>query len=563
MAMQQTQTGAATRGGADRIDRARYRRITTFFARVIFHVVWWDLMLRSVMAERVLRTRPRRWRKLARRFRELAVEMGGVLIKLGQFLSTRVDVLPPEITDELRGLQDEVPAVELAAIRKVLREELGDPNAHFYEIEASPLAAASLGQVHRAWLRAPATAGKDGGRGQAVVVKVQRPGIVQLVQTDLAALRVVARWIMRYRPIRRRADMPALLEEFARTLWEELDYEQEARNAERFGEMFADNEGVYIPAVYDEHSTRRVLVLENVEAIKIMDVEALDEAHVSRSQVADRLLDTYFWQIFHEGFFHADPHPGNLFVKPLGDAEAGEVDGRRPFWLIFVDFGMVGRIESLMGENLRKLLVSVTKKDARALTEAYRDLGFFLPGADLDRITVAQARLLDELWGRNLLELTRPDPREVQELTREFRDILFDFPFQVPQDFVYLGRALGILSGLASLLDAQINPWYQVEKYGRALIRSQEVQRAGWETVIETLKPLVTLPGQLERVLRAAEQGKLRVEAVPDEKTLKRLDRLERRVLQLQASVLAAGGLISATLYYMSRRRLGTGNDDS
>lgn len=560
--MHETQIGGATRRAEDKIDRARYRRITTFFARVILHVVWWDLLLRRVMTERVLDSRPRRWRELARRFRELAVDMGGVLIKLGQFLSTRVDVLPPEITDELRGLQDEVPAVELVAIRKVLREELGDPGAHFYEIEASPLAAASLGQVHRAWLRAPAAGRQSEVRGQPVVVKVQRPGIGQLVQTDLAALRVVARWIMRYRPVRRRADMPALLEEFARTLWEELDYEQEARNAERFGEMFADDEGVYIPTVFHEHSTRRVLVLENVEAIKIVDVEALDAAHIRRSQVADRLLDTYFWQIFHEGFFHADPHPGNLFVKPLEDSATEEADAGRPFWLIFVDFGMVGRIESLMGDNLRKLLVSVTRKDARALTEAYRDLGFFLPGADLDRITEAQARLLDELWGRNLLELTRPDPREVQELTREFRDILFDFPFQVPQDFVYLGRALGILSGMASLLDPQINPWYQVEKYGQALIRSQEVQRAGWEAVVQTLKPLVTLPGQLERVLKAAERGRLRVEAAPDERTLQRLDRLERRVLQLQASVLAAGGLISATLFYMARRR-DAGRDDA
>ncbi|HZD10452.1 MAG TPA: hypothetical protein VE553_03850, partial [Candidatus Binatia bacterium] len=206
-----------------------------------------------------------------------------------------------------------------------------------------------------------------------------------------------------------------------------------------------------------------------------------------------------------------------------------------------------------------KLLVSVTQKDARALTEAYRDLGFFLPGADLDRITEAQARLLDELWGRNLLELTRPDPREVQALTREFRDILFDFPFQVPQDFIYLGRALGILSGLASLLDPHINPWYQVEKYGRQLVRSQDVQRAGWEIVVQTLRPLLTLPGQLERVLSLAEQGRLHVEVAPDQKSLRQLERLARRVTQLQISVLAAAGMISATLLYLARKS----SDDS
>lgn len=547
-----TVTGAPTTG---KIDRARYQRITHFFARMILHLVWWDILLRRVAAQRALESRPERWRGLARRFRELAVDMGGVLIKLGQFLSTRVDVLPPEITDELRGLQDEVPPVDLRQIQQVLVEELGNPATHFKKIEEEPLAAASLGQVHRAWLHPGDGSGDVAeGRGPAVVIKVQRPGIVQLVETDLAALRVVARWIMRYHPIRRRADMPALLEEFARTLWEELDYEQEARNASRFGEMFAHDEGVYIPSVYHDHSTRRVLVLENVEAIKIVDVAALDAAHVSRRQVADRLLDTYFWMIFHEGFFHADPHPGNLFVMARDDLTADE-QGNRAFHLIFVDFGMVGRIKSLMGENLSKLLVGVTQRNARALTEAYRDLGFFLPGADLDRIAEAQSRLLDELWGRNLLELTRPDPREVQALGQEFRDILFDFPFQIPQDFVYLGRALGILSGLASQLDPEINPWYKVEQYGQALIRSRDVQRAGWETLLKTLKPIITLPAQLERILQKAEQGSLRVEATLDANALRRLDRLERRVLQLQATVLAAAGVISAALFYLLRGR--------
>lgn len=545
---------APDRSQRGKIDRARYQRITHFFARVIVHLVWWDIFLRRLAEQRVLDSRSDRWRGLARRFRELAVDMGGVLIKLGQFLSTRVDVLPPEITDELRGLQDEVPAVELRVIRQVLVQELGDPAVHFREIEESPLAAASLGQVHRAWLHPNGDTDATEGRGQPVVIKVQRPGIVQLVQTDLAALRVVARWIMRYPPIRRRADMPALLEEFARTLWEELDYEQEARNADRFGEMFARDPGVYIPSVYRRHSTRRVLVLENVEAIKIVDLTALDAAGISRRQVADRLLDTYFWQIFNEGFFHADPHPGNLFVKPE-DPVATDEEGNRTFSLIFVDFGMVGRIKSLMGENLRKLLVGVTQRDARALTLAYRDLGFFLPGADLDRITEAQTRLLDELWGRDLLELTRPDPREVQALGREFRDILFDFPFQIPQDFVYLGRALGILSGLASQLDPQMNPWYKVEQYGRALIRTKDVQRAGLETLLQTVKPFVTLPAQLERVLRMAEQGNLHVEMGPDPSTLRRLDRLDRRLQQLQATVLAGAGILSAALYFLMRQR--------
>ncbi|MDX1686976.1 MAG: AarF/UbiB family protein [Candidatus Promineifilaceae bacterium] len=538
--------------GGEGIDQARYRRITRFFAGVILHIIWWDILLRRIAAERVLASRPRRWRRLSRDFRELAVEMGGVLIKLGQFLSARVDVLPPEITDELSGLQDEVPPVETEAILDVMREDLGVLSERFAEIEREPLAAASLGQVHRAWLRPRLD---DAERGAPVVVKVRRPGIVSIVQTDLAALRVVARWVMRYRPIRRRADLPALMEEFARTLWEELDYEMEADNAQRFAEMFAGDPGVYIPFVYRRHSTERVLVLENVEAIKIINVTGIEEAGVDRAEVAERLLDTYLKQIFEEGFFHADPHPGNLFVQPRSGLAAPTAEnGARPFCLIFVDFGMVGRIESLMGENLRRVLVAVTQKDARALTEAYRDLGFFLPNADLERITEAQAALLDELWGRKLLELAQPDPQEVQELTREFRDILFDFPFQVPHDFVYLGRALGMLSGLASRLDPEINPWYQIERYGRAMIRSQELREVGWEALLESLRPLAGLPFQLQRVLSDAEQGRLRVQTAADQRTLRRLERIERKLTQLQLTVVGAAGLVTAAVLFLLRR---------
>ena len=538
--------------GGEGIDQARYRRITRFFAGVILHIVWWDILLKRVAPGRALDSRPRRWRYLARDFRQLAVEMGGVLIKLGQFLSARVDVLPPEITDELKGLQDEVPPVETEAILAVMRAELGDLGGRFAEIEREPLAAASLGQVHRAWLRPRLD---DAERGAPVVVKVQRPGIVSIVQTDLAALRVVARWVMRYRPISRRADLPALMEEFARTLWEELDYEMEADNAERFAQMFADDPGVYIPFAYRRHTTKRVLVLENVEAIKIIDVAGIEEAGVDRAEVAERLLDTYLKQIFEEGFFHADPHPGNLFVQPRSDlAPPPEESGRQPFCLVFVDFGMVGHIESLMGENLRRVLVAVTQKDARALTEAYRELGFFLPSADLERITEAQAALLDELWGRKLLDLARPDPQEVQELTREFRDILFDFPFQVPHDFVYLGRAMGILSGLASMLDPEINPWYQIERYGRAMIRSQELREVGWEALLESLRPLARLPFQLQRVQSDAEQGRLRVQMRADERTLRRLERIERKLTQLQITIVGAAGLVTAALLFLLRK---------
>jgi predicted unusual protein kinase regulating ubiquinone biosynthesis (AarF/ABC1/UbiB family) len=268
-----------------------------------------------------------------------------------------------------------------------LRQELGTIDDHFARVEERPLAAASLGQAHRAWLRHQQP---EMELGEPVMVKMQRPDIEQLVQTDLAALSVVARWVMGYRPIRRRADVPQLLEEFAKTLWEELDYEAEASNAERFAEMYANDGRIYIPAVYRQHSTRRVIVLEDVEAIKITDVAGMEAAGIAPPEVAEALLDAYFRQVFRENFFHADPHPGNLFVRPRTDLPWQPEEGPRPFWLIFVDFGMVGRVPDLVGQNLRRVIISVVQRDAEQLTAAYDDLGFFLPGADLERITEAQ-----------------------------------------------------------------------------------------------------------------------------------------------------------------------------
>ncbi|MCZ2113145.1 MAG: AarF/ABC1/UbiB kinase family protein [Anaerolineae bacterium] len=538
------------------IDQYRYRRILRFFSGVIANIVWWDLMMRRlpVARQRALATRPERFRELAREFRGLAIEMGGVMIKLGQFLSARVDVLPLEVTAELKGLQDEVPAADTKIIMGLLRQELGDIDRRFESIEPQPLAAASLGQVYRARLKPPRG---ESGPGASVVIKVQRPQIEFLVRTDLAALRVVARWLMRYKPIRKRADVPALMEEFARTLWEELDYESEADNAEEFARIHADNPNIYIPKVYREHSTRRVVVLEDVEALKIADVDGLTRAGIDSRDVASLLLEAYFKQVFVAEFFHADPHPGNLFVRPMPLTPA-EPDGERGFQLIFVDFGMAVRLPETVGENLRKVLIGVSQRSASQLTEAYHDLGFFLPGADIDRITEAQEVILNHIWGRNLLDLTQPDPKEVEAIGREFRDLLFSFPFQIPQDFIYLGRALGMISGLVSQLDPQINPWRTMERFGRRLIQDQnlaELRERGLFGLVEIIRPYLETPLRIQRLLEEAEKGRLRVQLKTDHEALHRQEQMEKRVSQLGWSIVSAAGILSATLLYLEHRR--------
>ncbi len=534
----------------------RKRRILLFFGGAILHFIFIDLIggRLPLIGDTIRGTRSRRIRKISRHFRDLALDMGGVMIKLGQFLSSRVDVLPLEITEELKGLQDEVPSEPTWRIMSVLQAELGDYQTRFVEIEEAPLAAASLGQAHRAWLYP--TNGKT-ERGDAVVIKIQRPNIENIVRTDLSALAVVAKWIQRYRPIGRRADVPALMREFAITLWEELDYISEADNAQRFATMHADDPQVYIPAVYRQHSTQRVIVLEYVQGINLADVDGLRRAGIDPRDVATCLLDTYFFQVFEEGFFHADPHPGNLFIQPRG-AFVPSPNGEqplleRPYWLIFIDFGMVGHVSLEMRQSLRKVLLGVMQRDGQALTDAYEELGFFLPGADLARITEAQTAVLDRIWGRNLLDLAQPDPEEIKELSQQFKDLLFEFPFQIPQDFIYLGRAIGMVSGLVTQLDMEINPWYFFEKYGQQILRDQEINPFSWEMAVQTIRPYLTAPAQLHRLMDLAENGRLQLQ--PDRQTLRQYEKIEKRIGQLNWAILGAASIVSATMLYLNRKK--------
>lgn len=299
----------------------RYWRIVFFFARVTLGIIFWDIFLRRIGLGALVRaTRPRRLRQVAVRFRALAIRLGGVMIKVGQFLSARLDVLPPEITDELSGLQDEVPPVDFESIRLQTELELGSAVEEvFLTFEKIPVAAASLGQVHRARLL-PSEAGTLGFEN--VVVKILRPNIEQIVEVDMSAIRVVGGWLKRYRPVSERADVMAIVAEFDAILKAELDYLSEGKNAEVFATNFKGDGGVHVPRVVWSRTSRRVLTLEDVTAIKITDYDAITAAGINRAEVAERLLAKYLKQIFEDGFFHADPHPGNLFVLPLPDRKS-------------------------------------------------------------------------------------------------------------------------------------------------------------------------------------------------------------------------------------------------
>ena len=520
--------------------RLRYWRITLFFARVMVSFVWWEIILRHVgFRTWVRRTRTSRSRDSAMRFRKLAIRMGGVMIKVGQFLSARLDILPPEVTDELSGLQDEVPPEDFPAIRKLAENELGGRLEDLFAFfDPDPLAAASLGQVHRARLKADSS---ESGLFLNVVVKVQRPFIDQLIEVDLSALRRVAGWLMRYRPIREHADIPALLNEFSSTLRGEVDYLAEGANADRFRENFKDDPRIHVPRVVWSLTTRRVLTLEDVYAIKITDYAGITSAGIDRAVVATVLLDTYLKQIFEDGFFHADPHPGNLFVTP---AHAGA----EPSWqLTFVDFGMVGRVPPELRGGLREAVIAVGTRDAARVVKAYQQLGVLLPGADLKMIEQAESAVFDRFWGMSMSELRQIRPEEIRDIGHRFRDLMLEMPFQVPNNLLMLVRTVAILSGMCTGLDPDFNLWKQLAPYATKLVAEEATSGLNvWlDELGEMLRVLLSLPGQSSRVLAQVEAGNL---VVQDPQMTHQVGVLGSAVNRLAGSVIFVGLLLGGVL---------------
>lgn len=518
--------------------RRRFLRIFWFFFRSIAHVFIVDVLLGRWRLTRwyVRRSGPARWRIIAREFRGLAVQMGGVMIKLGQFLSSRTDVLPPQITDELAGLQDEVPPAPLPYILATIVAELGAPPSDlFAEFAPSPVAAASLGQVYYGVLH----------DGREVALKIQRPRIDEIVDVDLRAVHWAVRIMKNYPPIKRRADLEALLVEFERVLRQELDYVHEAQNAQIVRANFAEVPGIAIPAPYPELTTRRVMVMERMDGIKISDTAALDRAGVDRLELAHRFAKAYLKQFFLDGIFHADPHPGNLFVRVSGPPPAQSNGARHgtPYTLVFVDFGMVGRLSPQAIAALREVAIAVATNDPERFVEALDGIGVILPGADRRPIVQAAQILFRHTYDRSLRELTNID---VEGVLDEVEHLIHNMPFQMPQDLIYLGRAVGMLSGLATTLDPDINLFETLRPFAQELI-ARERRDVDWiGRVRDELGGLAqiaaTLPRQMDTYYKAANRGDLQMRV-----DLSRLERGMRRVER--ATTRLAGGIVATGLF--------------
>jgi len=515
-----------------------------FFTGVMVRELWWDVLLPKVGLGAISRrSRRARLSRIAVRYRTLAIRMGGVLIKVGQFMSSRLDVMPREITSELAGLQDEVGAESFEAIRGEVEAEFGGPlSDKFFEFDHVPIASASIGQVHQARLCA-ATA--EGEPCPPVVVKVQRPRIQQIVEADLAAIRAAGSWLQRFRSVRRHANVPALIDEFSRSLSEELDYLQEGKNAERFARNFTDRPEVVVPRVVWSHTTKRVLTLEDVGAIKITEYAAIEAAGIDRAEVAEKLLDVYLKQVFEDGFFHADPHPGNLFVLPAPTRT------RPGGWkLVFVDFGMSGTLSAEAFSGLREVLLAVGTRDASRLVRAFQRLQVLLPGADLDLLERACKRVFDTLWGKSTREMMRMSSAEFSAFADEFGELLYEMPFQVPENLILLGRCVSILSGMATGLNPDFSVWQGLAPHVQKLVEKDG--GTGWRLIMKELgdvaRLLIGLPKRTDDLFTRIEQGRIDVR-MPELK--QHFSRLEHSVRKLAGSIIFAAGLVAGTDFYL------------
>lgn len=462
-------------------------------------------------------------------------ELGTTFIKLGQILSTRPDLVPPEYQAELAKLQDAAPPVPEEQVRTLISAELGSPPEEVFSVfDPSPLAAASIGQAHAASLL----------DGTEVVVKVRRPGVVEQVEQDLAILQRLAGRASHRWETAERYDVVALAREFADTLRSELDYVREGRSAARFAENFAADAGVHIPAVYWQTSTERVLTLERIRGIKIDDLAALEAAGIDRATLAGRSSRLVLDMIFEHGFFHADPHPGNFFVEPGGV-------------LGIIDFGMVGSVDEITREQLARLLVAITSQDAERLVDAFLALGLAKGRVDRGLLRQDLSRLLARYQGLPLGEIPLgPLVEEALAIVRRHR-------MQLPPNLVLLLKMAVMSEGMGVALDPDFNLTEALVPYAERLVLRRYspgalAQRLR-ETGLDAAQLGEALPGQLRRIASELERGGLEVGVRPEgfEPMLGRFERLANRIVLSIVAAAFINGLAVLMAFYQPGGREG------
>ena len=448
-------------------------------------------------------------------------EMRGVLIKIGQFLSSRVDILPEEYTNELSKLQDHVPPANIRDIMKRVIEEIGPPEEIFSSFDETPIASASLGQVHRAYLKS----------GECIAVKVQYPGIEEVIAADIRTLSFVIKIL---KLLYRRVNLDVIYSEFSRIIREELDYVQEGKNAETFTRNFAQNPRIKIPVVYWPFTTSKVLTLEFLEGTKITDFDQIDAQGIDRKEVARTLAEAYSQMFFIDGLFHGDPHPGNIFVRPGPQ-------------IILVDFGMVDRLSPPKKEGLKHAFTAIMERDSLGLVRALVDMGFI----PLTRDVQPLVQFVDKVFSKYRdISPSQFKAMDIEEMGNDIMEALQLSPsIQIPNDFILFGRVVGMLNGLGSQLDPETNIIEIATPFAKRFILTEKISASAFfEQSAITGRALVKLPKLLTDFLVSTSRGETRVE-ITSRDIVGELKAIARIGKGLILSLLITGAGISAAAF--------------
>ncbi|MDQ7094587.1 AarF/ABC1/UbiB kinase family protein [Desulfosporosinus sp. PR] len=502
----------------------RFRVIILLFLRFIVQLWWITKKKRFLSEEKYQKEAKALYRKQASAFAETAGELGGLLIKLGQFFSSRVDVLPEEYTSELAKLQDAVKPVGTPEIIQRIEEEYRCAIAEVYtNFSQEPVASASLGQVHTAEIKGH----------KKVAVKILRPGIEEIIQTDFNALRFMVTFAKRYPKIRAAVDLELIYREFVATTLDELDYIKEGRHADIFRANFSGNSKISVPEVYWEYTTQHVLTMEYVSGYKVNDYAALEKAGLDRSEIADTLISAYVQQLLNDAFFHADPHPGNLLVKEDGT-------------LVFIDFGMVGRIEEDMREKLIAFIIALFQKDTDQMVAVFEKLGFLRPHAEKQTLAKGLKLLLANVFADPSLNKVNSD-----EFLLELREFMYSQPFQIPAQTLFLGKSLLTVTGICGGLNPQLDLIKTLRPYAEELLLGQGAGNAPKRLIFDqakkTFTEVISLPGKLNRFITGLELGEIKVYPAKSFE-LNLLQNQRAQTNQIVRAIFSSGFLISGAI---------------
>lgn len=463
---------------------------------------------------------PNQHRKRAERLLDSLLTLGPTFIKLGQLLSTRPDVLPPEYIDVLSQLQDDVPPANWDSVEEVIEAELGPVDERFESFDNDAISGASLGQVYRARID-----------GTDVAVKVRRPGIEELVQADLRAIRWSLPIVLFFVDEARGFSLRNLADEFDKTIREEMDYERERQMLEEIRANFADTQRVAVPPTVESHCSERVLTMEYIAGTKINDVETLDQKGIDRTKLAETLERAYLQMIIEDGVFHADPHPGNLAVQDDGT-------------IVFYDFGMSGRVDQFIQEKIVDFYVGVANKDIDAILDSMIEIGTLSPTADRALMAEVTELAIQDASGGDI------DQYRVQQVVSQLEDSIYEFPIRLPKNLALVLRVATVVEGVCVTLDPDydfitVATDYLAEQGYREETARRYVKETG-EELGRSVGAATRLPPKAESALDRIERENFHLRAdLEDSDDL--LDRLAKRIV---LGMLATGSLASTAMLY-------------